>query len=416
MLPSASAPRAVRRRLDPHLGKCSGAAAARVAGGSDQRGGRPLWRKKLYRNPCAVRALASLACQLGAAEAARRRSGARRLAPAFVTVVVEVYVCRGFCGAPQLHRQPARRSFFQPRDLDQHPQFPFLFALCFFFRRPLDTVYSRCYSVRKGCRASGPVRLYTFGDRRCRACFLSYSKGLSMQFKSQLITQASGSIGGTTFTRNSFSSLICRARSMPVNPGTNQQGNIRSAFTNAVTVWESLLTDSERSDWTNWAHTLTLKNRLGEDYTPSGRQMFIAFWSANQYAYLRGLDPTPPLVAAPTVMGSLLEPSVQVVAPAAAGVGFGLSIANASGSNTFFYSARSIALSNGRNFWKGPYDTDSLQWVSIDNNDTGVIEFLDLTDGYRYAYYLRGYVGSAGNYHGKATSIIRGIATAQTTV
>ncbi len=95
-----------------------------------------------------------------------------------------------------------------------------------------------------------------------------------MLFKSALLTQASGSVGGITFSRNRGGMYI-RSRAIPTDPSTLFQQEVRTAMINAVSRWSSSLTDDERDDWGVYASLVTLQGPLGDPITVSGFNMFV---------------------------------------------------------------------------------------------------------------------------------------------
>lgn len=95
-----------------------------------------------------------------------------------------------------------------------------------------------------------------------------------MLFKSALLTQASGSVGGITFSHNRGGMYI-RARSIPTDPSTLFQQEVRTAMINAVARWGVSLTDDERDDWGVYASLVTLPGPLGDPITVSGFNMFV---------------------------------------------------------------------------------------------------------------------------------------------
>lgn len=93
-------------------------------------------------------------------------------------------------------------------------------------------------------------------------------------FKSQLVTQASGSVGGTTYAHTS-SGLYMRARSIPVNPNSGNQLQVRAALTALVTRWTSVLTAAQRAAWDLWAANTPYTNPLGDSFNISGQNAYI---------------------------------------------------------------------------------------------------------------------------------------------
>lgn len=83
---------------------------------------------------------------------------------------------------------------------------------------------------------------------------------------------ASGTIGGTVFARNRAGNYA-RAWAKPVNPRTARQTFVRNSFAANSVGW-GMLTQPQVDEWNAYAAQLTRFNRLGEPYTPKGRQIF----------------------------------------------------------------------------------------------------------------------------------------------
>jgi hypothetical protein len=94
-----------------------------------------------------------------------------------------------------------------------------------------------------------------------------------MQFLSNLLAEARGSLNGTVFSRNKAGAYT-RGRTKPVNPNTPAQSATRATFAAISFAW-SELTFNQVIDWNAFAQTLTRINKLGQPYVPSGRQMFM---------------------------------------------------------------------------------------------------------------------------------------------
>lgn len=84
----------------------------------------------------------------------------------------------------------------------------------------------------------------------------------------------SGSIAGQTFSRNRFGQYA-RSRSIPVNPNTTYQGQIRTRFA-ALTAGWSALTAAQRAGWADLASGITRTDSLGQSYTMDGPQCYIS--------------------------------------------------------------------------------------------------------------------------------------------
>lgn len=84
---------------------------------------------------------------------------------------------------------------------------------------------------------------------------------------------ASGTLGGMTFARNR-AGQYARAWAKPVNPATLRQTAVRALFGTSSVGWASL-TQAQVDAWDAYAAQLVRLNKLGEEYTPKGRQIFM---------------------------------------------------------------------------------------------------------------------------------------------
>lgn len=91
--------------------------------------------------------------------------------------------------------------------------------------------------------------------------------------KSALLTQASGSVGGVTFSR-AKGGMYIRARSMPVNPDTVYQQAVRQAQGTLSARWQTTMTPTQRSGWEIYAANVPRRNRLGDTIHLSGIAMY----------------------------------------------------------------------------------------------------------------------------------------------
>ncbi len=128
-----------------------------------------------------------------------------------------------------------------------------------------------------------------------------------MKFKSQLVTQVSGSVGGLTGSRNRGGNYF-RARAIPTNPNTALQQAVRSNFSFLTTAWSSVLTQPQRDAWSNYAENTPVTDTLGDPLTLTGQQMYIR---CNSVRLNVGLTQVP---EGPTTMGlgNLSEFSLSV--------------------------------------------------------------------------------------------------------
>lgn len=96
-----------------------------------------------------------------------------------------------------------------------------------------------------------------------------------MKFKSALVTQVSGSIGGMTGSHNR-GGMYFRARSIPTNPVSTFQQQVRSAFTTLVNRWTESLNATQRSLWNTYGQNVSVTDPLGDPRFLSGQQWYIA--------------------------------------------------------------------------------------------------------------------------------------------
>lgn len=133
-----------------------------------------------------------------------------------------------------------------------------------------------------------------------------------MKFKSQVLTQASGSIGGITYSHNR-GGMYQRARSIPTNPNSTAQQLVRNAMASLVAAWTGILTAPERLAWETYAVNTPVSDTLGDPLTLTGQQMYIRCNTPRVAFGATRIDP------GPTVFGneSLAPITIAVVGPSA---------------------------------------------------------------------------------------------------
>ncbi len=95
-----------------------------------------------------------------------------------------------------------------------------------------------------------------------------------MLFKSQLVTQVSGSIGGITGSHNS-GGIYFRARAIPTDPNTNQQQAVRTLMQQLSNLWVNTLTQAQRDAWLVYALLVPLTGPLGDLRTVSALNQYV---------------------------------------------------------------------------------------------------------------------------------------------
>lgn len=112
------------------------------------------------------------------------------------------------------------------------------------------------------------------------------------------VMDMSGSLEGTTFSRNRFGSYA-RAKAMPVNPNTARQNTVRGLMADLTQQWTSVLTPVQRENWNNYAAAITVKNRLGDDVYLTGLNHYVRSNVARMQAGLARVDDGPAILTLP---------------------------------------------------------------------------------------------------------------------
>jgi len=95
-----------------------------------------------------------------------------------------------------------------------------------------------------------------------------------MLIKSDIFTQASGSLGGKTFL-NTRGGMAIRARVIPTNPATARQQATRVTFGNLSSEWSLGLTQAQRDAWIAYAAQNPVVGKFGDPVLLSGQMMYI---------------------------------------------------------------------------------------------------------------------------------------------
>lgn len=110
------------------------------------------------------------------------------------------------------------------------------------------------------------------------------------------IGSASGSIGGTVYSRNRYG-LYMRTRSIPVNPQSAYQQTQRNHIAQASQFWGGL-TDAQRAAWRSWAQNNPITDRLGMSQVLTGHAACVKLNARLLYSE-NGMISLPPAVAPP---------------------------------------------------------------------------------------------------------------------
>lgn len=118
--------------------------------------------------------------------------------------------------------------------------------------------------------------------------------------KSQTWTSISGSVGGVTWAK-SAQGYYMRARTVPVQPGSTNQVQVRSALTSLVTSWTELLTPAQREGWDMYASNVLVTNPLGDAVAVSGQNWYVAANTPREQAASKLGIATPRVDDAPSI-------------------------------------------------------------------------------------------------------------------
>lgn len=94
--------------------------------------------------------------------------------------------------------------------------------------------------------------------------------------------QRSGALGGSVYSHNAFGQYI-RARSIPVNPRSGLQNEIRAAMLAAQARWAAIAAADGTLPWEEYAEAVSWKNRLGDTVKLTAQQHFLRIASALAY-------------------------------------------------------------------------------------------------------------------------------------
>ncbi len=173
-----------------------------------------------------------------------------------------------------------------------------------------------------------------------------------MIFTSTIVAQASGSIGGLTFSRNRGGKYI-RSRATPTNPNSVFQQAVRGFMSQLTSLWNDTLTQGERDAWDLYAENVLLPNSLGEPRNVGGLGMYNRTNVPNLQAGLTRQDTAP----ATFNIGDFTNPSIVSITAATNILSLAFNNADAwaneTGSAMLVYTSR--AQNATINFFKGPY-------------------------------------------------------------
>lgn len=115
-----------------------------------------------------------------------------------------------------------------------------------------------------------------------------------------LASEVRGSVGGTTFTRGPFGTVV-KNRTAPLNIATARREPFRSRLSMCASRWTNVLTQNQRDDWDTLAANTTFTNALGQEYHPTGLNLYIRTNALFYWKYLAWIDAAPASATGETV-------------------------------------------------------------------------------------------------------------------
>lgn len=172
-----------------------------------------------------------------------------------------------------------------------------------------------------------------------------------MKFKSSVYTQASGSVGGLTYSHNR-GGMYTRARRTPVNTNTAQQQAVRNAVSQLTTAWQNDLDAAQRSAWEVYAGNVPLIGPTGDARNVGGLGMYVRSNVPRLQSGMDRIDDGPLVYSLPT----FTNPTFTIDSGAGemdVAFNVGDDWATEDGGAMLVYTSR--PQSPSINFFKGPY-------------------------------------------------------------
>lgn len=179
-----------------------------------------------------------------------------------------------------------------------------------------------------------------------------------MIFKSPVYTQVSGSVGGLTYAHAKGGTMYSRSRTIPVNPQTTFQTQLRNVFAGLVGFWTNVLSSAQRNAWDNYGANTPVTNALGDSILLSGQNWFVGANTPRAQAALKLSTSISPVLDAPVVYnrGDLTDSTAIVYSEAS-----GLSLAYDNTDEWAINTGGALLIFQGqprnasRKFFKGPW-------------------------------------------------------------
>lgn len=116
---------------------------------------------------------------------------------------------------------------------------------------------------------------------------------------SAMLSNISGKLNGSVFAHNRGGAYV-RNRSIPVNPNTVRQQDVRNIFSQVSSAYKDNVTAAEIDGWKTWGQNSPVTNRLGDQVTLTPNSAFVKINSVRKTCGLAIIT------EAPTVFGSAI--------------------------------------------------------------------------------------------------------------
>lgn len=213
--------------------------------------------------------------------------------------------------------------------------------------------------------------------------------------RSHIMSDISGSIGGITYTRNRYASMVGRVRVKPVDPQNCSMEAARQRFNTSVFSWKSL-DQLERDAWELYAKDTPWINALGQDIRLTGQAMYIAQVSAG--TSILGDVIRSDYDAAPCTPGLFPVPLLTVGCCPNPVIGVTVAVQNQDSTNNMNCVVRiSPPQSPSVNYYNGPWvKSQEIVLLGISAGASDDAAFCPLCEA-KYFFEVRGLDGTNGN-------------------
>jgi len=205
---------------------------------------------------------------------------------------------------------------------------------------------------------------------------------------SHIMSTIRGSVGGLTYTANGFAQIVMKNRTAPVQPNTTPQTKVRSCLNAASIAWQGL-TPTERANWELYAQTVTYEGPQGT-YQITGRDIFIAGFSLQSYAYMEGAASQTVETDPPSLAGKLTLAGIEEAIYVGPGTGIGFNVNNYGTEDVTLIVNVSPPQNPTRYRYKGPWNPALTDFLDAPLSTSSNYEIDNLEAGRVYFVMIRG--------------------------